>query len=133
MKTKTVFLFGALVLAVLLIFVLRVPTGEDSWIQNEKGVWVRHGNPSDKPDYVLEQEKAILASLELYQRNKLAGMIFSSQCLGSVIDKYSVDIVHVPRATEDNLIQNQCEDYRLDKTTHLIELDQSGNLVRIVN
>ncbi|GBE19529.1 hypothetical protein BMS3Abin17_00253 [archaeon BMS3Abin17] len=58
-------------------------------------------------------------------------MEFSSQCLGSVGD-YAVDIVHVPRNDEDNLVENQCEDFRSGKVTHFIELDKEGNIARIV-
>ncbi len=55
----------------------------------------------------------------------------NSQCLGTCGD-YAVDIVHVPRTEGDNLIENQCEDYKTGKVNHFIELDKNGEIVRIV-
>ena len=88
----------------------------------------------DEINYVEEQQKAFLQARELYFQKKGEGMQFSSQCLGTVGDKvkYVVDIVHVPRATEDNKPENQCEDYRNGKVKHFIELDKKGNIVRVV-
>jgi len=82
-----------------------------------------------------EQEEQIIAqALTLYEQKKAEGMQFSSQCLGTIGDevKYVVDIVHVPRSSEDNKPENQCEDYRTGKVSHFIELDKDGNLVRII-
>ena len=44
----------------------------------------------------------------------------------------AVDVVHVPRNDVDNLIGNQCKDYREGRVSHFIELDKEGNDVRIV-
>ncbi len=104
---------------------------EDSWIKDGKGIWIKHGNPSDTPNYVSEQQQAISDALELYKKVRDAGMEFNSQCLGTVGD-YAVDLVHVSRTEEDNKIENQCEDYRTGKVGHFIELDKEGNIVRIV-
>jgi len=104
---------------------------EDSWIKDEKGIYVKHGNPSEIPDYVSEQQEAISGAMELYNKSKESGMEFNYQCLGSVGD-YAVDIVHVPRTEEDNLPENQCQDYKEGKVHHFIELDKDGNVVRIV-
>ena len=70
-------------------------------------------------------------ALKLYQQKKSEGVNFSSQCLGYV-DGYAVDIVHVPRTQEDNLIKNQCKKYREGIVKHFIELDKYGNIVRKV-
>jgi len=51
--------------------------------------------------------------------------------LGSVGD-YAIDIVNVPRTSEDNLIKNQCGDYFNGKVGHFIELDKEGSIVRVV-
>lgn len=104
---------------------------EDDWIKDEKGVYVKHGSPAETPDYVKEQQDAIACALQLYQQKKAEGMQFSSQCLGSC-GNYAVDIVHVPRSEEDNLVENQCEDYREGKVSKFIELDLEGNIFRIV-
>jgi hypothetical protein len=107
------------------------PGGEDSWIQDERGVWIKHGVPYETPDYVIEQQQIINQTLSLYEQRKSEEMEFFSQCLG-VIGNYAVDIVHVPRSSEDNLVENQCEAYRNGDVTHFIELDKDGNIIRIV-
>ena len=106
-------------------------SGEDSWIKNEKGAYVKHGDPSETPDYVLKQQQAIEEAVDLYNETKSEGTIFLSQCLGSTGD-YAVDIVHVPRSDEDNKPENQCQDFINKKVSHFIELDKDGNIVRIV-
>ncbi len=128
MKKLYWILIGIVVL-ILLLLILR--GSEDSWIKNEKGVYVKHGNPAKTPDYVLEQQEAISQAFQLYEQKKSGGMQFSSQCLGSVLG-YAVDIVHVPRSSEDNLAENKCEDYKNGEVSHFIELDKEGNIVRIV-
>jgi hypothetical protein len=114
------------------IFVRFVIGGsEDDWIKDDKGVWIKHGVPSGTPGYVIEQQQIIEQALALYEQKKAEGMEFSSQCLGVVID-YAVDIVSVPRSVEDNMVENQCESYRSGEVTHFIELDEDGNIVRII-
>ena len=78
-----------------------------------------------------KKQQAIECALQLYKEEKNKGVDISSQCLG-VWGDYAVDIVHVPRSSEDNLIENQCQDYRNGKVHHFIELDKNGNIVRIV-
>ncbi len=80
------------------------------------------------------KEEITVQALALYEQKKAEGMQFSSQCLGTVGNevKYVVDIVHVPRSSEDNLPENQCGDYRSGEVNHFIELDKDGNVVRIV-
>ncbi len=104
---------------------------KDSWIKDEKVVYVKHGNPASISDYVKEQQDAVACALSLYNRKKTEGMQFSSQCLGSCGD-YAVDVVHVPRIEEDNKQENQCSDYREGRVEHFIEFDKDGNIVRIV-
>ena len=124
-------LIGIAVLAVV-VFFLR--GSEDTWIKDDKGEYVEHGAPSETPDYVSEQQTAIIQARELYFQKRQQGMNFESQCLGSVGDevKYAVDIVHVPRTSEDNKPENQCSDFRTGKVQHFIELDKEGNIFQIV-
>ena len=127
-------IYWVLVVIVVLIvvwFCLRfiILGDEDSWIKDERGVWIKHGNPSDTPDYVEEQQIAVSCAVDLYNQKKTENL--SSQCLGTCGD-YAIDIVHVPRSQEDNLVENQCEDYRLGKVSKFIELDKFGEIVRIV-
>ena len=128
-KTSLILIFvGVLIIIFFMIFRLG---GEDSWIKDSQGVWVKHGSPSETPDYVFEQQEAINCSLGLYKDEKNNGAEFSSQCLGTC-GNYAVDIVFVPRNTEDNLAENQCEDYKTGKIINFIELDKYGNVVGVV-
>jgi hypothetical protein len=103
--------------------------GEDNWIKDEKGVYVKHGNPSSMPDNVIEQQDAVSCALDLFARAKQATML-NSQCLGTCGD-YAVDVVNVPRTDDDNKPENQCTDFREGKVTRFIELDKNGEIVRI--
>jgi len=66
----------------------------------------------------------------LYQQKKNSGLNFSYQCLG-ICGDYAVDIVHVPRIDEDNLVENQCQDYLQGKIKKFIELAGNGSIVRV--
>ena len=81
-----------------------------------------------------EQQAVVIQARELYSQKKQEGMKFSSQCLGVVgfNVKFVVDIIHVPRTKEDDKQKNQCEDYIEGRVNHFIELDQEGNIFRIV-
>lgn len=124
----TVGLVIGLVLIVSLLFLIRSP--EDSWIKDSRGVYVKHGNPASTLNYVKEQQDAINCAGNLYQEKKNSGMQFNSQCLG-ICGNYAVDVVHVPRIEEDNLIENQCIDYVEGKAKHFIELDKEGEIVKV--
>jgi len=90
-----------------------------------------NGASSKSSDSVLEQQRIIECAEGLYDDAKSDGIEFSSQCLG-VCEDYSVDIVHVPREESDNLEENQCSEFRNGETSHFIELDKNGEVVRIV-
>jgi len=124
-----------IIIAVLVIgwFFVRFLFGgsEDSWIKDSRGVWVKHGAPSETPDYVTEQQEIINCSMQKYESFTILTVEISSQCLGTCGD-YAIDIVHAPRTEEDNLIENQCEDYRNGAVSHFVELDRDGNVVKIV-
>jgi hypothetical protein len=119
--------------ALIIILILRFFFfgSEDAWIKNDKGVYVKHGNPAETPKEVEAQQSAIDAAIQIYNSKKILEMDFSSQCLGTIKD-YALDIVHVPRTAEDDLPENQCEDFKTGKVTHFIELDKNGNIVRVV-
>lgn len=104
--------------------------GEDSWIQDSRGVWIRHGHPSKVPEYVVEQQELISSALQLYVKLIESGVEIDSQCLG-VVGDYAVDIVHVPRTAEDDLVENQCAEYRSGAVGHFIEMERGGGIVRI--
>jgi hypothetical protein len=128
---------GVIISAILvLIFILSLNfivwrMDEDSWIKNSNGIWTRHGNPAETPAEVTEQKQIIACATDIYSQFKQNGMVFYSQCLGAC-GNYSIDIVHVPRNKEDDKPENQCDDYSKGKTSHFIELDKEGKIVRII-
>lgn len=131
MKKIYLVIIIVVILIVAWLFVRFVIGGpEDSWIKDDRGVWIKHGNPSQTHENVISQQEAINAALVLYQEKKDQGMNFSSQCLGSV-NGYAVDIVHVPRINTDNLLENQCEDFVKGNINKFIELDSDGVIVKI--
>jgi len=139
MKNKNIFwIIGIVVLIIIVtvITILRIGigenSGEDNWIKDSRGVWIKHGNPSNLPDSVNEQQNAVDCALGLYDDEKAKETSFNSQCLGSCGD-YSIDMVNVPRDRDDNLVENQCADYKEDITKHFIELDNYGEIVRIMD
>ena len=130
MKIKKSYLIAGIIILFLIgwVFVRFVlGGGEDDWIRDDRGVYVMHGNPSEIPNYVKEQQEAITCALNKF--DNFAEEI-SSQCLGTCGD-YAIDIVHVPREDEDNLVENQCEDYGSGKVQYFIELNGNGEIVRI--
>lgn len=110
------------------IFRFIIGGNEDTWIKDEKGVYVKHGNPSETPGYVFWQQAAILCAKDIFENFTEEK---NSQCLGTC-GNYAVDFVHVPRSEEDNLVENQCSDYGNGIVNHFIELDENGEIVRIV-
>lgn len=131
-KTIWIIIIVIAVLIIGFIFIRSILGGsEDSWIKDSRGIWVKHGNPSETLDYVKEQQDAVSCAFGLYDIEKNKGIEFSSQCLGTCGD-FVVDIVHVLRTDEDNLVENQCDDFRSGKANHFIELDRDGEIVMIV-
>lgn len=136
-KAYLVLIIAAVVLAGGLMF-LRSGKGisgltarEDSWIKDSRGVYVKHGNPSETPAEVAEQLEAIECAGNLYYDWSESGKELRSQCLGKCFDVYAVDFVSVPRSEEDDLAENQCELYRSGFLKKFIEVDSSGKIVRI--
>ncbi len=128
MKKKYLIIASIVIIAVSLFVVFR--GSEDSWIKDERGVYVKHGNPAVMPDEVVMQQDMINCALGLYENASVSGINFNSQCLGTCRD-YAVDIVHVLRTNEDNIPENQCDAFRSGQVKHFIELDANGEIVRI--
>lgn len=76
---------------------------------------------------------AIAAALILYRKTVVLGVDMSNgPCLtNDLIRGWVVDIVHSPREPADDLPENQCQAYLEGRSTHFVELDTNGNLVRI--
>lgn len=136
MKKTHYIIIGVLILILAVGFMRFIIGGsEDSWIKGDNGVWIKHGNPSETPSYVLEQQEAVIKAKSLYSQKRSQGMEFFSQCFGEVVASgvtYAIDIVNVPRTREDSYLENQCDDFVQGKVEHFIELDKFGSVVRIV-
>ena len=133
MKKWVYIIIGIIILIIIGIVIFRAGFGknsnEDNWIKNSKGIYIKHGNPSQTPDYVKEQQKAVLCAEDLYSKAKKHGLQFDSECIGECED-YSIDIVHVPRTAADDNPENQCESYP-DVTPYFIELNKNGEIVKV--
>ncbi len=129
-KKVTWLILAGIIIVLIAINIVLFRGDEDNWIKDSNGVWIKHGNPSNTPNDVSTQAEAITCAAGLYNTAKDSGMIFDSQCLGKCSD-YSVDIVHVPRSTDDNLVENQCAEYRDGVTHKFIELDSKGVIIRV--
>lgn len=120
-----------IILGITLVILRGFNRGEDNWIKDSRGVYVKHGNPSSVPQEVKDQQELINCSEGLFGSLVMTQVQLDSQCLGKCSD-YSVDLVHVPRSPEDDLAGNQCAEFKNGVTKHFIEIDNTGKVVRIV-
>lgn len=130
---RTPYLILAIIVAVILIVIgLRGFSNEDNWIKNSRGVWIKHGNPASTPPEVENQQKQIEAAQTLYTYTKSTGKdLTNGPCLGKADEDTVVDIAHNPRQSIDDNPTNQCPDFREGKAKHFIELDLTGEIIRI--
>jgi len=132
MKTKKIYIIIGVVLVLILIgwILVRFVFGgsEDSWIKDERGVYIKHGNPSETPGYVIWQKAAIACASDKFTNFNEET---NSQCLG-ICGNYAIDFVNVPRTEADNLAENQCSEYGNGFVNYFIELDKYGEIVRIL-
>jgi len=134
MVKRKIIIIAVIFVILVLILAARVfiNGGEDSWIKDGRGVYIKHGNPSSIPDYAAEQQNLTNCALKLLNDDLALGIRHGSECLGRC-GNYAVDLVHVPRSSEDDLPENQCIDFLIGKVSAFIELDANGNIVRIVD
>lgn len=80
-----------------------------------------------------EKDTAYALARKIYQEKKDKGVDFTNgPCLtNDLMTDWVADLVHKPRQVADDLPQNQCQAYLEGRAHHFVELDQSGNLVRI--
>lgn len=107
-------IFVAVIVVLLLLIVIVTKIGD-----------VRHVRAE-----VSGNEDRVACAQALHAGIVRAGIELDSQCLGRC-GNYSVDLVHVPRLSRDDLPENQCRDYTENITVGFIELDRNGDLVRI--
>jgi hypothetical protein len=123
----------AVVFIIIVVSVIILFRGnEDSWIKDERGIWVEHGKPKEKPSEVSIQEELIQKAKALLSEEKETGTDLSNgPCLGRVADDWVVDIAHNPREAIDDKLENQCVDFNNGDVHHFIEIDQNGEVIEI--
>lgn len=86
-----------------------------------------------KPGVWPEADRAVSQANHLYNTKKVEGIDFKNgPCLSNDLQpNWVADIVHVPRQTVDDDLQNQCQAYLEGRAKHFVELDLEGNLVRV--
>lgn len=106
---------------------------EDTWIKDNRGVYVKHGHPANTPAEVTKQQELIVKAQAKYQALKSSGQDLSNgPCLGIIADDWVADLVHSPRESVDDQTENQCAEFRNGQAHHFIELDlNNGDVVRI--
>lgn len=48
------------------------------------------------------------------------------------ISDWVCDVAHSPRQTVDDLVENQCLEFREGKTHHFVEVDPRCNLIKVI-
>lgn len=79
-------------------------------------------------------DAVVHAATNLYKKTVTQGVDLSNgPCLtNDLMPGWVVDIVHSPREAVDDLPENQCRAYLEGRATHVVELDPSGNVVRVI-
>ena len=135
MKRIYLFVIGVLILILLALIVLR--GSEDSWIKDSRGVYIKHGMPSQTPEYVLEQQKLISEASDLYNINlQEVGAFekFSSdkQFLGTnSYGNYGIFVVWIAPSEKVDL-ERYSDLSGFGDFTKFVLLDREGNIVRII-
>lgn len=78
-------------------------------------------------------DTAVAGAVSLYRKRLIEGVDMSKgPCLSNdLMNGWVVDVVHNPRESVDTLPENQCAAYLEGRAEHFVEMDISGNLVRV--
>jgi hypothetical protein len=57
--------------------------------------------------------------------------LINGPCLGVIQDDWVCDVAHSPRQAVDNLLENQCADYRTGNAHHFVEVDENCNVITV--
>ena len=89
---------------------------------------------NDEPVGDSEQTRAIEAAMDAFEEAAADGVDMSNgPCIAEELEDvpgWSVDVAHDPRQEVDNDPANQCQAFRDGRTTHFVELDENGDLIR---
>ncbi|MDO8429588.1 MAG: hypothetical protein Q7S88_03080, partial [Candidatus Daviesbacteria bacterium] len=86
-----------------------------------------------KRDTAVETDRAVGNAISQYKKSTSEGVnMASGPCLSNdLMPGWVVDVIHAPREEIDDFAENQCAAYREGRAQHIVELDQSGNVVRV--
>lgn len=86
-----------------------------------------------KPGVSYEMDIAVAQAQSIFSQKKKLGLDFSDgPCLtNDLMQGWVADIVHTPREKVDNLSENRCPAYIEGRAQHFVELDLSGEVVRV--
>ncbi len=86
-----------------------------------------------KPGVSMINDRAVNTALMVYEsQKKLKKDLSDGPCLSNdLLEDWVADLVHNPRIPEDDLAENQCAALLDGTSTHYVELDLEGNVVRV--
>ncbi len=87
-----------------------------------------------KPGVSNELDRVVNQARVVYERKKDLGVDFSDgPCLtNDLLPGWVADIAHSPRQPVDDLPENQCQAFREGRAKHFVELDPTGNVIRVL-
>jgi hypothetical protein len=131
------FYLGLITVVVLFfVFLIIFRESEDTWIKDSRGVWIKHGVPSETPDYVLEQQELInqannLYNVKLQEFGTFDKFSSDKQFLGNNLDgDYGFFVVWI--APGEEVDTNRYSDLsEFGNFTKFVLLDRNGSVVKI--
>lgn len=96
-------------------------------------LWFNTEKKQYQPGISEKDDQAVNQSQLLYREFiKTSPDISSGPCLtNALMPGWVVDLVHSPRQPIDDLEENQCKSFVEGRSEHFVELDLSGNVVRV--
>lgn len=125
-RIRIVIIIFLIIFSTLIFFISRKE--EDKTVVTSADQTVQSSPQPSVPDIDAEILKN---ALNVYIEKRVDGVdLKDGPCLGMIADDWVLDIVHDPRTPVDDLVENQCEEFREGQVHHFIELDPSGQLIR---
>lgn len=96
-------------------------------------LWFNTEKKQYQPGISIEQDRAVNQAQMLFREAKIQNRDLSSgPCLtNALMPGWVADIVHNPRVEIDDLEENQCKAYISGEAKHFVELDLSGDIIRV--
>jgi hypothetical protein len=123
-KRDKLFLFVLLVIVIVALATI---------ISNNGNPFERKIKNNYKAGVDIEADSAVNQAKKVYLQKKEQGIdLTDGPCLtNDLLPDWVVDIVHNPRQNIDNLVENQCPAYAEGRAKHFVEMDASGEIIRV--